>query len=220
MTTVSRKVRLLSWLLALVSLAPAFASAATLNVPSQSYPTIQSAINAAQNGDTVQVAAGTYHENLVWNNTSLALIGAGAPTTTIDGGNLQTVLTMNGVPNTAVIKGFTFTHGNAGPNWFNEGGGLLLNSSSPAITNNVFTGNSAGMGGGMALVNSNPTVSNNTITNNTVIASGGAIKCDFSSPLLLDDIIANNFSQGDSAGMNSFGGFPGPTVINTLMTGN
>ncbi|MBK9165429.1 MAG: VCBS repeat-containing protein [Acidobacteria bacterium] len=42
------------------------AEAATLNVPSSQYPTIQSAINAANRGDTIVVEAGrTYTENLV-----------------------------------------------------------------------------------------------------------------------------------------------------------
>jgi anionic cell wall polymer biosynthesis LytR-Cps2A-Psr (LCP) family protein len=39
-------------------------NAATLNVPSASYPTIQSAINAAVTGNLVVVATGTYPENI------------------------------------------------------------------------------------------------------------------------------------------------------------
>ena len=52
-----------------------FASAANvLQVPSPQYPTIQSAINAATNGSTINIASGVYNENIssaVWVNNSL-----------------------------------------------------------------------------------------------------------------------------------------------------
>ncbi len=52
-------------------------SAATLNVPSALYPTIQSAINAASaGGDTIIVAAGTYNEAITINRANLTLQSA------------------------------------------------------------------------------------------------------------------------------------------------
>lgn len=60
------------------------ARAATLRVP-QDYPTIQAAINAAHTGDTIQVDAGTYPEN-VRVNATVTIIGKAPTTTIVDGG--------------------------------------------------------------------------------------------------------------------------------------
>lgn len=57
--------------------------AATLNVPAD-YATITLAIAAASNGDTIQVAAGTYSEDVTISK-EVTIQGAGAGNTTIPG---------------------------------------------------------------------------------------------------------------------------------------
>jgi len=56
------------------SLRPAWAN--VINVPTQQ-PTIQAAINAASNGDTVLVAPGTYYENINFMGKAMAVAGSG-----------------------------------------------------------------------------------------------------------------------------------------------
>jgi parallel beta-helix repeat protein len=56
-------------------------TAKTIAVPND-YPTIQAAINAAANGDSIHVAAGRYYEDVVVNK-SVSIIGESAATTVI-----------------------------------------------------------------------------------------------------------------------------------------
>ena len=77
---------------------------ATLDVPSQ-HPTIQAGLDAAQPGDTVQVAAGIYYEN-VQLREDVNLVGDGWRKTVIDGGGQGDVITADGVHN-FLIDGFT-----------------------------------------------------------------------------------------------------------------
>ena len=55
------------------------------------YPTIQEAINAANDGDTIYVRVGTYYENIVVNK-SIALIGKSQENAVLDGNNTGTVI--------------------------------------------------------------------------------------------------------------------------------
>src|SRR2546428_674227 len=59
------RARISKAILAILSMAAASVAANTINVPSAKYSTIQSAIDAAKNGDTILVSPGTYNEWLV-----------------------------------------------------------------------------------------------------------------------------------------------------------
>lgn len=85
----------------------AAASGATINVPGD-YLTIQAAINAASDGDTIQVAAGTYTE-MITINKAIIVQGAGAGQSIIDGTGLT------GAPSVKIIppaSGSTVTFSN------------------------------------------------------------------------------------------------------------
>jgi hypothetical protein len=58
------------------------------------YPTIQEAINNANEGDTVFVTNGTYCENVVVNKT-IVLTGESSENTVVDGGGVGTVVQVN-----------------------------------------------------------------------------------------------------------------------------
>lgn len=75
-----------------------------LQVPSE-FPTIQSALDAAQPGSTVKVAPGIYHERLQLRE-DVDLVGAGWRKSVIDAGGSGDVITADGVHN-FLVKGFT-----------------------------------------------------------------------------------------------------------------
>jgi hypothetical protein len=194
---------------------------APLLVPS-TYPTIQAAIDAAQKGNVVQVAPGVYHENLIWSNKAIAVVGAGASSTIVDGDGVDSVLKITGVPASASLSGFTFRNGTARTfiDWTTWGGGLLLQNSSLTVSGNIVTGNRAGGGGGIALLSANATLVNNTISSNHADAEGGGVDVQGSSPTLVGNIIINNTSGGNAGGLWSHGHGVGPTVVNSLIAGN
>src|SRR5438045_3421410 len=56
--------------------AAASAIAADLNVPTTAYPTIQAAVDAAENGDRIQIAAGIYTGQVLISDKRLTLAGS------------------------------------------------------------------------------------------------------------------------------------------------
>jgi parallel beta-helix repeat protein len=162
-----------------------------LQVPGE-YSTIQGAINDAVDGHSVQVAPGTYVENIDFLGKAITVKSTDGPEVTIiDGSKSGSVVTFsNGETGTSVLDGFTITNGSAFC-----GGGICCIASSPTITNNSILQNSVifGDGSGIYCVRSSPTIINNTITDN---ANGAGIYCDEVSEATISDNIISGV-QGD-----------------------
>jgi parallel beta-helix repeat protein len=202
-----RKSAFITILLGGIVLFAGMATAVERHVPSE-YATIQAAINACNNGDTVLVAAGTYYENISMKN-GVTVTGAGAAVTTIDGGGNGHVVVFNLASGT--ISGFTITNSGHSPLYVggiftsqcnvrienniivNNNKGIILSSNSSAvIAGNQIINNTDIFGRGIELSSSYATITNNVIAGN----SYAGIYCDDSSPLIVNNTIYDNGHYG------------------------
>jgi hypothetical protein len=132
--------------------------------------TIAAGFIAVDTGGTVNVAAGTYYENLTFNR-SFTLAGAGAASTIIDGGGTLRVIYVNGA--TVTISGVTIQNGHATGS---AGGLTVINSSTLTVNDCVIRDNIGCLGGGVNVGDSNTLYMNRcTISGNSSpdLPSGG-----------------------------------------------
>ena len=131
-------IRLLAGGLVAVLVSAQICLATIINVP-EDQPTIQAGINAAVDGDTVSVAAGSYIENIDYSNKKIKIIARSGPQATIlipVNLGLPTVTFDGEEGPEAEFKGFTVKNG---------GTAILIPSGcAPLISHNVFHSNYAG----------------------------------------------------------------------------
>lgn len=190
--------------------------------------TIQAAINAAANGDTVLVGPGTYVENINFLGKQITVTSSGGSSVTIiDGGGNGSVVTFGGgETNSAVLSGFTVQNGS---NYY-AAGGIQITSASPTITGNVITANHAPSGLGIYINGGSPLIKGNTITGNTQIGSsgggGGGIYATGSNtnpgaPLIVGNTINNNsLANGGNGGGIMADYYSTPTIQDNVIEGN
>ncbi len=199
----------------------------TIRVPADK-PTIQSAIDAAINGDTIVVSPGTYFENISFRGKRVVLTSRyyesadtlyilttilnGSQPASADTGSVVRIT--NGEDGTAVLQGFTIT-GGSGTNWrdehgagvYREGGGVLIAGSSPtiqfnAIVRNAVTKNSAvtsAGGGGIRAGDGNPSILNNVIAENTGRYGAGVV-LNYTGVTMRNNVLRDNSGGQDYGG--------------------
>ena len=158
---------------------------------------IQAAVNAASDGDTLVLKAGTYYENIVINK-SLTIIGAG-PGLTIINGNTGSVPIKGGVIN--ITK--PFPHAPTAPN--------------VTLIGMTITEGSANYGGGIFNEGGILTLSQVSVTNSTASFSGGAVYNEMGTLFLNETSISDNSAKVGGGVMNDAGALimdPGSRVEN------
>jgi hypothetical protein len=175
----------------------------TINVPADQ-TTIQKGIDSARDGDTVLVAPGTYVENINFHGKNVTVKSSGGrDVTTIDGNNLGSVVTFSsGETNSAILDGFTLTHGFDTIN--HDGGGISISNSSPTIQRNIITANGGTAGLGIYSYQSSPIIQFNNIHHNAQSfgsgGGGGGISLLGGSAQIINNTIANNSITGGGTG--------------------
>lgn len=167
------------------------------------FPTIQAAVDAAENGDTIELEDGTF---------------TGAGNRAIDfSGKAITVRSVSGDPQFCVIdcqalgRGFVFDSGETAAAVLSgvtirnghddEAGAILCDNADPTFINCVFRDNSAeDFAGAMFLWSADPTITDCVFSGNVSLHYGGAVHCLHSSPQFTDCTFSGNVA-GYEAGV-------------------
>jgi hypothetical protein len=147
---------------------------ATISVRSNS-GTIQAAINAAANGDVIEVGPGTYSgSDIQFGGKAITLRSTDGPASTIidvaDG--RRGFYFRGGEGADSVLSGFTIRNARASGA---RGGGIYCEYSSPTIVNCIIENCSADVGGGIGVWGAAPTITDCIISGCSAAAYGGGI---------------------------------------------
>ena len=189
--------------------------AATINVnPGES---IQAAIYAASDGDTIQLVQGLYTESNINVNSTVTIQG-----TVVDGDPVTIVQRLtDGQPVFVISNGNATLRGlQILPVSGTYGTGISITSGSPTIVNCYISGHT---GSGISCTNDNATISTPWITDCTIHDNsgnnGGGIGCfEGSSPNINNCTISDNTAGSNGGGI--YCGHTSPTIIACTITGN
>ena len=219
-----RPTRITTCLLALLICNSVLAS--VHNVP-QDYGTIQAAVDASADGDSVILApithSGPGNCNINFKGKKITVSSTNpddaqaVESTIIDcGGNSRGFVFYYAEGPDSKLAGLTITKGYA----FLGGAIYCYNNSSPSISNCRIVNNSGVFGGGITCANpgSTPTITNCQIKGNSAIVGGGALYCNGASPVIKNCVISGNSAAQGGA---FYGHNPGsPVLTNCTVAAN
>ncbi len=196
-----------------------------LNVPAN-FLTIQSAIDNAQEGDTVLISEGQYFENIDFNGHNIVVASnyifendtSVISNTIIDGASENSVVTFNNNENSsAKLIGLTIQNGNAA-----VGGGINCNDADPMLMHlKVINNISLSYGGGLYIYNSsNPIIESVLIKGNESDERGGGIFIGDDSSSELSDLLVTQNRSGYKGGGIHVDGNSNVTLLNVVIADN
>jgi hypothetical protein len=140
--------------------------------PGSPCQTIQYAVGKAVAGDTIDVAAGTYNENVTIDR-SLTLQGTGAGRTIADGNGSVThqhVMTVT-VGSVVIVTGMTITNGKTPDGYPGSAGGGIHNAGTLTLDYCTVSGNTSGDGSGIHITGGYFGNLSSVALTNTILAS-------------------------------------------------
>ncbi len=167
----------------------------TIRVPAD-LPTIQAAVTAAVNGDTILVAPGIYtgtgNRDIIIEGKSVVIIAEQAASSTVidcegdENEPHRAFMIRNQASSNTIIEGFTIRGG-----YNTSGAAIYCISSSPTFKFCIFFGNQSTLSGGaIRCKNSSPSLINCTFVANSAQTGGAIFALASSSPYLENCIIA------------------------------
>lgn len=193
----------------------------TCQTPGAACATIGAAVGKASNGDTIEIAAGTYTEHDVQISKQLTLNGAGADATFVDGGAAGRIFE---VTSAVTMTNLRLQNGRTpAGSLFVAAGGAVLNGSAANLTlRQVVLSNNRASGSGGAIFNSGHlTLANTQVVSNTADEAGGGLYNYNQGVLTItqSSVLSNTASAFESGG-GIFAAGARVSVISTTIAGN
>ncbi|UCD00010.1 MAG: right-handed parallel beta-helix repeat-containing protein, partial [Phycisphaerales bacterium] len=173
------------------------------------FDNISSGLLAAEYGDTVSVAPGTYDENVKLKD-GIELLGAGAEVTIIDARGYGDVVDARA--NNATISGFTLRNSGENDLWHTNCGVYINGDYAPIVKDNVIADNRTGIG---LWDGAHPEIRNNIILNNSLGLYIYGSAENPSSPDIFNNTIVNNQLDGITLRV-----MVSPIIVNNIIAGH